>query len=521
MKLNEVVQALKEQGVRLRSGAAEVALSALTQDSRQVSAGTLFVAVRGEHFDGHAFVEKAIAQGAAAVLVDDDYDTSALTCPVLSAPDTRAILGHLGAAFYAHPSRALDVVGVTGTNGKTTVSYLVEAIAREAGREVGVIGTINNRWKGRVEPTVNTTPDGLALHRRLRDMADDGVDLVIMEISSHGLALGRVDGVAVDVAIFTNLTRDHLDFHKTMEAYRDAKRLLFTRVLPQRMDVQGVPGAAIINIDDVEGKTLAALLSDDPRLDVTTYGASKGAVMEHNGRAATSQLRATDVQMRIDGTSLTLASPDAELPIETSLHGEFNVSNILAAAGAAHALGIADEAIAAGLRNLSGVRGRLQRVEGPEGTPAVFVDYAHTPDALERVLTTLRPMVAGRLRVVFGAGGDRDRDKRAPMGRIASELADHVIITSDNPRSEEPGAIVAHILQGVLSRAGLEVEAVVDRQAAIENAVGNAAPDDVVLIAGKGHETYQEIAGVRRHFDDAALAAALLKARAPAARGRS
>ncbi|TXD37530.1 UDP-N-acetylmuramoyl-L-alanyl-D-glutamate--2,6-diaminopimelate ligase [Lujinxingia vulgaris] len=518
MKLNEVLTALREQGVRLRSGAADVALSAVTQDSRQVAPGTLFVAVRGERFDGHAFVEKAIDQGASAVLVDEGFDTSALSGPVLSAPDTRAILGHLGATFYRHPSRELDVVGVTGTNGKTTVSYLVEAIAREAGREVGVIGTINNRWKDRVEPTVNTTPDGLALHRRLREMADDGVDLVIMEISSHGLALGRVDGVAVDVAIFTNLTRDHLDFHKTMEAYRDAKRLLFTRVLPERLEVRGVPGEAIINTDDDEGQALAAILSDDPRLKVTTYGTTAPG---KDDLVNTTQLRATLVQMRIDGTSLTVASSDANLRIETSLHGEFNVSNILAATGAARALGLADEAIAAGLRNLSGVRGRLQRVEGPEGTPAVFVDYAHTPDALKRVLETLRPMVEGKLRVVFGAGGDRDRDKRAPMGRIASELADHVIITSDNPRSEAPAAIIAQIEDGVISREGLEVQTEVDRQAAIEIAVGDAAPDDVVLIAGKGHETYQEIAGERRHFDDAALAATVLKTRRPAARGKS
>ena len=521
MKLMEVVEALREQGVRLRSGAADVALSSVTQDSRQVAAGTLFVAVRGERFDGHGFVENALAQGAAALLVDEDFDTSQIAVPVLSAPDTRAILGHLGALFYGHPSRRLDVVGITGTNGKTTVSYLVEAIAQEAGREVGVIGTINNRWKQRVEPTVNTTPDGLALHRRLREMADDGVDLVIMEISSHGLALGRVDGVAVDVAIFTNLTRDHLDFHKTMEAYRDAKRLLFTRVLPERLEVRGVPGEAIINMDDAEGRALAAILATDARLRVTTYAAGDGASPQHDTSSATSQLRATHVQMRIDGTSLTLLSPDGELAIETSLHGEFNVSNILAASGAARALGLADEAIAAGLRNLSGVRGRLQRVDGPEGTPAVFVDYAHTPDALERVLQTLRPMVEGKLRVVFGAGGDRDRDKRAPMGRIASELGDHVIITSDNPRSEDPAAIIAQIVEGVAPRDTSNVETIVEREEAIHHAVTNAAPEDVVLIAGKGHETYQEIAGERRHFDDAALAANVLKTRRPAARGKS
>lgn len=521
MKLMEVAEALREQGVRLRGGAADVALSAVTQDSRQVSSGTLFVAVRGERFDGHGFVEKALAQGAAALLVDEDFDTSQIAVPVLSAPDTRAILGHLGATFYGHPSRRLDVVGITGTNGKTTVSYLVEAIASEAGREVGVIGTINNRWKQRVEPTVNTTPDGLALHRRLREMADDGVDLVIMEISSHGLALGRVDGVAVDVAIFTNLTRDHLDFHKTMDAYRDAKRLLFTRVLPERLEVRGAPGEAIINIDDAEGRALAAILASDARLRVTTYGVGEEARLDDEGTSATSQLRATHVQMRINGTSLTVVSPDGELVIATSLHGDFNVSNILAASGAARALGLSDEAIAAGLRNLSGVRGRLQRVDGPEGTPAVFVDYAHTPDALERVLETLRPMVEGELRVVFGAGGDRDRDKRAPMGRIASEFADHVIITSDNPRSEEPEDIIAQIAQGVVSRAELTVETVVDRQAAIERAVGAAAPDDVVLIAGKGHETYQEIAGERRHFDDAAIAATILQTRAPQARGKA
>ncbi|MBA2661061.1 MAG: UDP-N-acetylmuramoyl-L-alanyl-D-glutamate--2,6-diaminopimelate ligase [Bradymonadaceae bacterium] len=488
--LEEIIQAVPGLVLEGAHGASAM-ISQVSFDSRQVGAGTLFVALEGARQDGHDFVEAAAGAGATAVLVNRSrLPAEALSCAVVSAVDTRASLGALASAFYGAPSSRQGVIGITGTNGKTTTSYLIEAIFKAAGRAPGVIGTINYRWPGHVLAAPNTTPESLVLHRLMAQMEADGVADVVMEVSSHGLSSHRLGGVLFDVAVFTNLSQDHLDFHLSMQAYRDAKRRLFLELLPAA--AQTKRPRAVVNLDDEEGRALATLLA--ARNDV--------ALLTYSLRSAGADVHCLHIREHIEGTSFTVQTPAGELSVETGLLGEFNVSNCLAAIGAALAMGVELSAIRRGLASLAGVAGRLERVDA-SSLPAAFVDYAHSPDALERALVTLRPLVTGKLIVVFGCGGDRDRHKRALMGGIAARLADQVVVTSDNPRNEDPEAIIAAIVSGVAaaeSNAQLRCEP--DRHLAIAQAIAGAADDDVVLIAGKGHENYQEIGGVRYDFDD-------------------
>jgi UDP-N-acetylmuramoyl-L-alanyl-D-glutamate--2,6-diaminopimelate ligase len=460
------------------NGAPAVEVSGLAYSSGDVAPGDLFFCVRGHVADGHDYAADAVSRGAAALVCERPLD---LGVPEVVVADARAAMAPAAVRFYGDPTADLRVVGVTGTNGKTTTTYLARAILEAAGERTGLLGTVASVVGGREEPVVRTTPEAIDLQRTFRRMLDSGDTAAAMEVSSHALELKRTDGVRFACRVFTNLTQDHLDFHDTMEAYFLAKRRLF----------EG-PGPSVVNVDDEYGRRLAAELPD-----ATTYAV--------RGRAA--HYSAHDVELGAAGASFACTTPDGEVRMTTRLPGLFNVSNALAAVAATRALGVPLAAAAAALATADRVPGRFEPVD--EGQPfAVLVDYAHTPDSLDNVLRAARELTSGRLHVVFGAGGDRDRAKRPLMGAVASELADRVIVTSDNPRSEDPESIVDAILAG----AGPDVEREVDRRRAIRLAVETAAPGDVVVIAGKGHEQGQEFEGGRKEpFDDVTVAREALR----------
>jgi UDP-N-acetylmuramoyl-L-alanyl-D-glutamate--2,6-diaminopimelate ligase len=456
-------------------GDARISIAGITYRSQDVRPGWLFFCVPGTRVDGHRFAEDAAAAGAAAVVAERPLSLSARPTQVL-VPSVRAVMGPVAAAFYERPAERLVVVGVTGTNGKTTTTYLLEHVFREAGMAPGVIGTTGIRVGGRPIGFDRTTPEAPDLHRLLADMRDEGVGAVAMEVSSHGLDQHRVGGMRFACAVFTNLSQDHLDYHGTLEAYFRAKALLFTPEMARR---------AAINHDSLEGRSL---LRDD--VPAVTYGVGAGA-----------ELRAVDVSLRADGLSFRADG----LEVRSRLRGAFNVHNCLAALAAARQVGIDDGAAIRGIGALAGVPGRMEPVEA--GQPfQVLVDYAHTPDSLENVLRAARPL-AGEHRVIalFGCGGDRDRGKRPLMGAAATGLADLTVITSDNPRSEEPGAIIAEIEPGA-RRGGGSYRLQPDRRQAIREALAGAVPGDVVVIAGMGHETGQEFADRTIPFDDRVVA---------------
>ena len=468
MKLGELAAAAVDARI-VGDGSVEVAN--LAYDSRRVRDGSLFFCVPGHEVDGHEFAAGAVGAGAAALVVERQLD---LDVPQLVVPDARAAMASLAACFSGDPTGELRVVGVTGTNGKTTTAFLVREILEATGTRCGLLGTVKQVVGGVEEPVERTTPEAIDLQATFRRMLDAGDRACAIEVSSHALALHRVDATRCAVAVFTNLTQDHLDFHADMEDYFQAKRRLF----------EFEPGAAVVNVDDPYGARLAA------EFECVTFSAA-GAVAD---------LSATDVVFDAAGASFRLG----DLEVRTRLPGAFNVANALGALGAATALGIELEDAVAALAGAAPVPGRMEPIE--EGQEfAVLVDYAHTPDSLENVLRAARELTAGRLIVVFGAGGDRDRAKRPLMGRAAGELADLAIVTSDNPRSETPTAIVAAVAAGVEGPADLEVE--VDRRAAIALALARARPGDTVVIAGKGHEQGQEFeAGRRVPFDDREVA---------------
>ncbi|MFW6058320.1 MAG: UDP-N-acetylmuramoyl-L-alanyl-D-glutamate--2,6-diaminopimelate ligase [Persicimonas sp.] len=491
------------------AGLEAVEVSDLAFDSREVAPGTLFIALKGASADGHDFIEPAVRAGACAVLVDEDRLPVDVGRPVLVAEDTRRVLGSLAEVFFGRPSRQLCVVGVTGTNGKTTTSWMLESLFRAEERNTGLLGTIGYRWGGHEEPAVNTTPESLVVQRLLARMRDDGVDSVAMEVSSHGLATHRLCGTHFDAAIFTNLTSEHLDFHGDMGTYRQAKARLFTELLPASWSAGKQP-VAVINVDDAAGRWLAQ----------RTVG--RGVRCASFGLHSPADHRATDIEQGLWGSRFCVVGPEEDFELEIPLLGLFNVSNALGAAVAARAVGVSIEAIQRGFSQLGCVPGRMQRVEFESG-PTVFVDYAHTPDAIETALRTVRPLTGGRVIVVFGCGGDRDRHKRSEMGRAAADGADVVVVTSDNPRTEDPREIISQTL-GELDAEQLRDDSLarsasvwtqVDRGRAIAETIAQADEDDVILIAGKGHEAYQEINGERLPFDDVERARAALASRGP------
>ena len=469
--------------------ALDIEVEGVTHDSRKVGRGWIFVALRGLKADGMAFVPQAIAQGAAAVVVEDG-PAAIPDVPCVSVKDARLALALLAAEFHGHPSRQMQVVGITGTNGKTTTSYLLSAMFEAAGVRCGLMGTVAYRIGPREIEATRTTPEAPELQAMLRQMADAGCGACAMEVSSHALALRRVDGTRFSAAVFTNLTRDHLDFHADMEAYFAAKRRLF-EMLPS-----GAP--AVVNLDDPRGAVLseAAVAASSAR--PISYAISRLADVSPG-----------PLSFSLAGLEFDVRTPDGVVRVRSRLVGRPNVYNILAATATAAALGLPLDAIERGLEQLPGVPGRFELASGPSDDITVVVDYAHTDDALRNLLETARPLAKHRLITVFGCGGDRDRSKRPLMGLVAARLSDVVVITSDNPRSEDPARIIEEVRRGAQPevRSGdTELLAIIDRREAIAEAVRRAHAGDVVLVAGKGHEKYQEIGGRVLPFDDVAVA---------------
>ncbi|CAG1008406.1 UDP-N-acetylmuramoyl-L-alanyl-D-glutamate--2, 6-diaminopimelate ligase [Myxococcaceae bacterium] len=505
MRLSALLAALPGENVppsrHADAGAEDPVIRGICRDSRAVSPGDLFVALRGSVVDGHAHVEQALELGAAALLVEEiPRGLDRRGRPVVVVRDTRRALAPLACAFFGHPSAELTLVGVTGTNGKTSVTYLVESMLLAAGRRAGVIGTVETRWPGERRRSLNTTPDGLELQRLLRTMRTAGTEAVVMEVSSHGLALGRVDGCRFGVAAFTNLTQDHLDFHGDMDRYAEAKGLLFRDHL--------APGArTVLNLDDPMAASYAevALAAGARVIGVSRRSAPK------------STITLLDAETSLEGIRGRLALAEGPLEIRCPLVGDFNLENLLVATGCAHALGLPSAAIVEGLASCPQVPGRIERVAADlPGAPTVLVDYAHTPDAVDKLLRTVRPLAEGRLVTVFGCGGDRDRAKRPLMAEAVAKHSDLVIATSDNPRTEDPLAILRDVEGGLCGLRRVAAEALggserayttlPDRRSAIELALGIASARDTVVIAGKGHEDYQIIGSERLPFDDRAEA---------------
>jgi UDP-N-acetylmuramyl-tripeptide synthetase len=476
--------------------------------AQEVLPGGMFVALKGRTADGHDFMHQAFENGAAAVIAQKEppqpylNESLARTAPnqpvFIRVPDTRRAMADLAARYYGDPSADMTLIGITGTNGKTTVAYLVESILLQAGYNTGVIGTINYRYADKIFDNPMTTPESLDLQRILAQMRSEGVTHVVMEASSHAMALGRIRHCWFDVAVFTNLSQDHLDFHGDMQSYWNSKKRLFTEYLAQGPKKESA--VAVINCDDRNGVKLAG---DLPVPVIRT------------GSAVDGEIKVGNFQCNLIGTAGKVATPGGSFDFKTPLVGVHNVENILTAAGVGVALNIAPPAIKAGIETLSAIPGRLENIINNTGR-FVYVDYAHTPDALENAITAIREIAPARIICVFGCGGDRDPKKRTLMGEIAARLCDLAVVTSDNPRTEDPLAIIEQILPGVRQARGVEYSsadlktgfeakgfvAEPDRRRAIALGIEASRPDDAVLIAGKGHETYQILADKTIDFDD-------------------
>ena len=462
----------------------DVQVGGVAYRSDRVAPGDVFFCIPGFAHDGHDFAHDAVGRGAVGLVCQRRIEGVDDVAQVV-VEDTRIALAHASAAFFGHPSRTLALVGITGTNGKTTTTYLLDSIARAAGRTTGLIGTVETRVAGERMPAGRTTPESADLQRTLSEMVAAGVETVSMEVSSHAIDLHRVDATRFAVGAFTNLTQDHLDYHHTIEEYFSVKRRLFTE-----LEV----GERVVNIDDVYGAAMAVEL--DAVLTV--------------GRDEDADVRAVEEELLPDRTRFTLVTPLGSARVALPLAAEYNVGNALVATGCALALGIGLEDIVEGLRSAPQVPGRLERVDAGQEF-GVFVDYAHTPDSLDKAISAVHAITPGRVIVVFGCGGDRDPEKRPLMGAAAGNRADHVIITSDNPRSEDPVGIILQIEDGV-RESGASYEVEVDRRTAIASAIAQAGPGDAVLIAGKGHEDYQIFADRTIHFDDREVAREELEA---------
>ena len=484
---------LNGQPVVEQHGNKDCEIKGLTSDSREVKKGYLFVAVKGSSQDGHKYLSDAVQRGACALVVENVANVFP-NVPIVRVPDTRAALSDLASRFYNYPSKDMNLIGITGTNGKTTTSYILESILKEGGRNVGVIGTINYRYKGKSFQTSLTTPESNDLMKILGEMRDAGVTDIILEVSSHSLEQGRVRGLNWSRALFTNFSRDHLDYHLTMEEYFKAKSLLFASLREEEGQAK-----TIINMDDPKGSELQRIT----KASTVSYGLGDNC-----------SVRATDIHTSVEGLHFRLTTPAGDTPIASTLFGQMNVYNILAAAAVAFSLDIDLNTISRGIQRLAFVPGRLQHVENKQGL-SIFVDYAHSTDALKKVLQTVRQLTKGRLITVFGCGGDRDKGKRPDMGRVAGMYSDCAIITSDNPRGESPEKIADEIEAG-MKESGLKritfnfslnakgYEIILDRRKAIHAAVkiANKEGGDIILIAGKGHEQYQITGNGKRYFND-------------------
>lgn len=486
MRVSDIVKAISAPVER---HGADVEVSNVTADSHQVRPGMLFAAIPGTRVDGWDYVDDACKRGAVAVLSERTLPHRGCGCHLV-VPDVRVAFAEAAALLNGRPARLLKTVGITGTNGKTTVGYMTRDALLEAGFAPGLIGTVAYEVGARVIPAARTTPDAAMIQNLLKQMAGVGCRAAVMEVSSHALAQKRVHGIDFDVAVFTNLTRDHLDYHKTMEAYFETKAMLFRALKPE--------ATAVLNTDTTWGAALYAMQLPCAAL---TYGTSAAA-----------DVVADNIDMTITGSRFMARTPWGQHDVRLNMPGRHNINNALACIAVCGALGVDLQAPVAALSRLKTVRGRLESVVGKQKF-SVFVDYAHTDDALGHALKTLRELTTGRVIVVFGCGGDRDKSKRPLMGRVAAALADEVVITSDNPRSEEPRAIMDDILEG-LKATDVTPWVIEDRAEAIERAIGLAQPGDAVLIAGKGHETYQELGCRIVPFDDYEISQKALKAKA-------
>lgn len=478
-------------------------VTSVEYDSRLIEPGGLFVALRGGYVDGHDFLPQAVERGATAAMVERGFSAKfpdGLRA-IIRVDDTRAALAPLATAFYGNPSAGMTTIGVTGTDGKTTTSHLIEAMLRHHGRRTGLVGTVEVRIGGDVElhETRQTTPESLVVQRLLATMRERGVDTVVLEATSHGLVMHRLDGCRFDIGVVTNITHEHLDFHGSVEAYRAAKATLLQRV-SEGVDA-GRLGVVVLNADD-KGARIVAPQAGRSRVLWYSLTGSAGA-----------DISASNVELLPTGSRFVLSTPAGDAVVSLALPGPYNVANALAAAGVGHALALTPDEIAAGLTSLESVPGRMQTVD--EGQPfSVVVDYAHTPDAIRSVLRALRPSTRGRLMVVFGSAGERDIEKRAIQGRVAIEHADFAVFTSEDPRFEDPDAIIAAIADGARGaggRPGVDFECIEDRRDAIAAILRRAEPGDVVVLAGKGHEKSMIYGSEKRSWDEAAVAAAILR----------
>lgn len=497
MTLSELLTGM-EPDCTLAAGTAATDITGVEYDSRKVRPGSLFVAVEGLVADGHQFIESACQSGALAVAVNAARAES-IRVPehvaVIACADTRRALSRLACRFFGDVSKRIPVVGITGTNGKTSTAYMMEAILTDLGYKVGVMGTVNYRWPGTVVEAPNTTPESRDIHEMLHRMYADGVNAVVMEVSSHGLALGRVDDLTFTGAVFTNLTRDHMDFHNSFEEYFAAKRKLFELV-----NASDAPCRfGVINLDDPWGRII---LSEHYDYHLFSFGM--------NDAADYHPVKET-LSLSIRGSSFTLHYPCADVPVTLAVGSRFSVYNAIAAFAAVHQMEFNPWKVAKGLEKLKNIPGRFQSAIAPAGF-AVIVDYAHTDDAMEKLLLSVKELSPKRIITVFGCGGDRDRTKRPLMGDAAGRHSDTVIVTSDNPRTEDPQMIIDDILAGMTAHRG-KTEVIPDRAAAIERAVSIAADGDIVVIAGKGHENYQIIGKEKHHFDDMETAERAIAAR--------
>lgn len=484
MRLSKLVEGIGT----MAPGSADPEINRICYDSRQVGKDDLYVALIGAKQDGHDFIQSACERGAAAVVLSRTRRVPGAAIAI-NVPDTREALSKLAMRFYYDPSSRLKVIGVTGTKGKTTTTYLIEHILNSAGIKCGLMGTIQYKTGSRTMTAGNTTPESLDIASYMAEMIEAGCKACVMEVSSHALVQGRVADVCFDVGVFTNLGHDHLDYHLTFEGYAIAKAKLFT-ALAECKDVSGkdIGKTAVLNADDQYSGFMGRHAREAGARSIT-YGFKSGAF-----------LMAADIEKGHDGSIFTVRTLDGEeVGVSTPLMGNFNIYNCLAAMATAMALGVPLADSAAALESFNGVPGRFQRVDAGQGF-AIVVDYAHTPDSLENVLKTARDITAGRVISVFGCGGDRDKTKRPMMGAISQQLADYTVVTSDNPRTENPASIIGEIVAGMIPGRGYEVEA--DRKEAIRKAVRMARPGDMVLIAGKGHETYQINGNTTIHFDD-------------------
>jgi UDP-N-acetylmuramyl-tripeptide synthetase len=500
MRLNELIAHSRVTPYSC-TGNTEVEIQGVTYDSRKIRPGYLFICIRGEHHDGHAYISEAAAKGAVAVVIDRETEVQD-TLGVVKVSNSREALGDIAAAFYHNPSASMFCVGITGTKGKTTTTYLIKSVLDKAGMSCGIIGTLGCVSRNLAIPAKHTTPESSDIQEFLGKMLASEEKAVAMEVSSHAIALQRIRGIDFDVGVFTNIGHDHLDFHGSFSDYLATKASFFENLeaLSGNQRMSKKTRTSIVNVDDPNSNSILSKV----HTEVVTYGISNGSA----------KITAKDLRLYGRATSFTACTPQGSFPVSLNLKGIFNVYNALAAIACGLSRGLDPDTISSGLQSLKGVPGRFESVD--EGQPfQVVVDYAHTPDSLENILREARHLGPGNLTVVFGCGGDRDRSKRPVMGRIAAALADRVIITSDNPRTENADDICKEIEAGLLheGRPRIGYEVIIDRTCAIKRAIFSAEEGDVLVIAGKGHETYQIFHDTTIHFDDREVAASLLRER--------